>query len=366
MSGSEQQAFALGRLIPTHWDGPYNRLQQSDLHSNHQFGFFMVFEFTVHPTFNFLSSFAERLKVPVLRNRLIIPASLGEGYIKKIDIEPDLKFVMHHYTLNEDFHLKRAASEEKNDLISIVFNSNEIPTSLSPDRQSAIQFLKTNGSAIQIASSSLGTETFFPAHSEVYFGVIGIKNWLLASLLRLEKPNSLMDAILSGGTLFFYHESMLPDAQRVLKQLSEINEQNELDHLYYRIKVQELLYILFSKLSHRETERQSPINKADIEKLYAIRTAIIADLSIPPRLSELAEMAGMSETKMKQLFKQVFGDSIYNYYQKTRMEEAAFLLKQAGYSVSEVGYQLGFSNLSHFGRLFEKHHGSTPKKYSLA
>jgi len=74
---------------------------------------------------------------------------------------------------------------------------------------------------------------------------------------------------------------------------------------------------------------------------------------------------GMSETKLKQLFKQTFGDSIYNYFQKIRMEEAAFLLKQSAYSVSEVGFQLGFSNLSHFSRLFQRHYGVTPKKYSV-
>src|SRR5260221_14723292 len=104
----------------------------------------------------------------------MLPASLGRGYVKKIDIEPDFKFVMHHYTLNQEFHLKRGAPKEKSDLISIIFNSHEIPTTLSPDKHSAIQFLQTNGSAIQIASSSLGTETFFPVNSEVYFAVIGI------------------------------------------------------------------------------------------------------------------------------------------------------------------------------------------------
>jgi AraC-like DNA-binding protein len=88
-------------------------------------------------------------------------------------------------------------------------------------------------------------------------------------------------------------------------------------------------------------------------------------MSQPPQLNALAKMAGMSETKMKQLFKQVFGDTIYNYYQNERMHEAGFLLKHAGYSVSETGYRLGFSNLSHFSRLFEKHYGVTPKKYTL-
>jgi AraC-like DNA-binding protein len=81
-------------------------------------------------------------------------------------------------------------------------------------------------------------------------------------------------------------------------------------------------------------------------------------------LPALAAMIGMSETKMKQLFKQTFGDSIYNYFQKVRMEEAAFLLKQGGYSVSQVGFELGFTNLSHFSRLFESHYGTTPKKFS--
>jgi len=96
-----------------------------------------------------------------------------------------------------------------------------------------------------------------------------------------------------------------------------------------------------------------------------IRTAILSDLSVPPSLPGLAKMAGFSETKMKDLFKQVFGDTIYNYYQQARMEEAAFLLKHGGLSVSETGYQLGFANLSHFGRLFEKYHGSKPKKYAF-
>lgn len=68
---------------------------------------------------------------------------------------------------------------------------------------------------------------------------------------------------------------------------------------------------------------------------------------------------------MKDLFRQVFGDSIYNYYQTARMEEAAYLLKHKNYSVSEAGYQLGFSNLSHFTRLFERHHQQKPQKYAL-
>nr|WP_068890873.1 helix-turn-helix domain-containing protein [Pedobacter panaciterrae] len=53
-----------------------------------------------------------------------------------------------------------------------------------------------------------------------------------------------------------------------------------------------------------------------------------------------------------------------NYYQILRINEAAHLIKNEGVSVSEAGYRLGFINLSHFTRLFEKHKGCKPKKYS--
>lgn len=46
------------------------------------------------------------------------------------------------------------------------------------------------------------------------------------------------------------------------------------------------------------------------------------------------------------------------------MKEAERLLKENKLTVSEVGYQMGYSNLSHFTRVFEKHMGMKPKKYS--
>jgi len=46
------------------------------------------------------------------------------------------------------------------------------------------------------------------------------------------------------------------------------------------------------------------------------------------------------------------------------MKKAAYLIKEENLSVSEAGYRMGFSNLSHFITLFEMHNGIKPKKYS--
>lgn len=121
------------------------------------------------------------------------------------------------------------------------------------------------------------------------------------------------------------------------------------------------MYLLFAKLLARSIHSPVSINQADVEKMYALKASLLTDLSRIPQLPQLARNAGMSQTKMQQLFRQIFGDSIYNYYQSARMNEAARLLTTL--SVAETGYQLGFTNLSHFSRLFQKHYSLNPKQY---
>lgn len=54
---------------------------------------------------------------------------------------------------------------------------------------------------------------------------------------------------------------------------------------------------------------------------------------------------------------------IYDYYQDMRMKEAARLMCEKRLSVSEAGYVMGFENLGHFTKVFEKHFDKKPKKY---
>ena len=323
----------------------------------------MLFEFEANPNFNFVTSFGKQFNIPVQDNRLTIPPEMGQGYVKKIDLTPDFKLLVHKYRFKEEFILRRLPAGNPFDLVSILFHSNEQPFNLSTGEQQ-VQPARDTQFAVQIASSDLDSVTRFPANMDVYFTVVGISAATLKGLLNLEKPNQVVDTILNGAPGYLFYESMGPDVQKVLKQLTDTSDDNKLSTFYYRIRVEELLYLLFEKLLRRETVRHSPVNKADVDKLFMVRTAVLADLGQPPHLDHLAKMAGLSETKMKHLFRQLFGDSIYNYYQKARMEEAAFLLRHGGYSVADVGSQLGFLNLSHFSRLFEKHYGVKPKRYS--
>ena len=154
------------------------------------------------------------------------------------------------------------------------------------------------------------------------------------------------------------------EIERVVKQLFGIDESTKFSRLLYLAKAHELVWLFFDRLFSRKAAVVSALHTADAEKIYGVRKSILADLGSPPQLAMLAKDAGMSLTKMKQLFRQVFGDSIYNFYQAARMDEAASLLRHL--TVSQVGYRVGFSNLSHFSRVFEKHHRMKPKRYQAS
>jgi len=324
----------------------------------------MIIEFVTQPQLDFMALFAKALKVEVVSNELQIPPALGEGFVRRVALNDDFRLLIHRYRLKEDLVLKRVGSKDPASFISVIFYSNDEPVTLVTSEQQGQQFTRYNDMAIQIASNNLDSVITFPANTEIYFTVVGISAARLDAMLTLSRPNPLVNAITNPKGSFLFYESMTAEAQIALKQLSEPQTGNPLATFYYRVRVESLLYYVFDKLCNRQATQHSPVNKADAEKLFVIRTAVLSDLSQPPSLPDLAKLGGMSETKMKELFRQVFGDSIYNYYQTARMEEAAYLLKFKNYSVSEVGYQLGFSNLSHFSRLFERHHQQKPKKYA--
>jgi AraC-like DNA-binding protein len=324
----------------------------------------MIFEFTAVPGFDFITLFSKQINVPVRDNVLKIPKTLGEGYVRKVGFGDDFKLTIHRYVLKEDLIIKRNPAVKPNNVRTIFFYSNKEDLEVKYNNEETVPCSHKNDSSILLSTNDLRTEIRFPAGSNIQYVVVGITASRLHSILSIEKPNGTIKTITAENASFLFFERLDAEMQLLLKNIVSVDMNNSMNTFYVKIKVQELMYLLFGKLSLRENTTFKSINSNDAEKLLVIRNELLSDLSTPPVLSELAAIASMSETKLKQLFKQTFGDTIYNYYQKARMEEAAFLLRQAKHSVSEVGHELGFSNLSHFSRLFEKQYGITPKKFS--
>ena len=262
----------------------------------------MIFEFTSEPGFDFITLFSKQINVPVRDNVLEIPASLGEGYVRKVGFGDDFKLTIHRYILKEDLILKRNPAVKANNVRTIFFYSNKEDFEVKCNNEENIPFFQKNDSSIILSTNDLQTEIRFPAGSNIQYVVVGVTASRLHSVLSIEKPNNTIQTITAEDASFLFFENLDPEMQLLLKNIVSVDMNNSMNNFYVQIKVQELMYLLFSKLSLRENTTFKNINSNDAQKLLVIRNEILNDLSTPPVLNELASIAYMSETKLKQLF----------------------------------------------------------------
>ena len=313
------------------------------------------FEFSAGENFHFTSAFASRFDAVVKDERVFLPDFLGDGFIQEVYPGVGISLCIHNYVLKEEFVLKRLPSSS-DEMLTFKFDCR---TDFNGSENGSF-FSGKNTCEVEFSTGNFFTELIIPKAIEISFLVVSVSRQKLLDLLHLE-TDSPTEILLKHNRSFVLHEEMNLQMQRTLKEITAINDNTRLAILLYQIKAHELIYQLFAKLISRSESKVIPIDQADADQIYLAKTLILQDLSEPPELGKLAENIGMSLTKMNQLYRQVFGDSIYNYYQTARMNEAARLLQYL--SVSETGYRLGFSNLSHFARLFEKFHKIKPKRF---
>jgi AraC-like DNA-binding protein len=81
-------------------------------------------------------------------------------------------------------------------------------------------------------------------------------------------------------------------------------------------------------------------------------------------LKELSKGLEINPSYLSREFSKYFNDlSFGEYIRKQRIEKAQELMRTSKYSLTEIAYLTGFSDQSHFSRIFKQHSGLTPSEY---
>ncbi len=80
-------------------------------------------------------------------------------------------------------------------------------------------------------------------------------------------------------------------------------------------------------------------------------------------LPALAAQFGKNESYMSRYIKTETGYSLVQLLMKYRMRKAAAMLRETECSVEQIMYEVGYTDISYFYKLFTRHYGMTPKKY---
>jgi len=153
--------------------------------------------------------------------------------------------------------------------------------------------------------------------------------------------------------------------QQVIGQILHCRFTGQLKKLFLLSKSIELLVLSAEAYNYTEKKNVYLKNKTDKEKIIAVRDLINERLKDPPGLSEIAQLVGLNEYKLKRGFKETFNTTVFDYLTGQRLQLANQYLLDTQKTSAEIAYELGYSTPQHFNNAFKKRFGVTPNSIRI-
>ncbi|RAK02045.1 helix-turn-helix protein [Larkinella arboricola] len=104
-------------------------------------------------------------------------------------------------------------------------------------------------------------------------------------------------------------------------------------------------------------------SQAETERMKRVLDFMLTHFREEIRVDDIASVAGMAPAAFCRYFRKRTRKSFIEYLNELRISHARKLLVHSDLSISQVGLECGFNNISHFHRQFKLHNGTTPLKY---
>jgi AraC-like DNA-binding protein len=201
------------------------------------------------------------------------------------------------------------------------------------------------------------------------------RSWVLSLLLPIKSFHALFSrdadyiSFLSDENKdrkYYKDAPISPSMAIVINQLLNYNLHPTVKPLYFKAKTLELLSLYFNRPSDVNIE-QCPflVDEDNVAKIRRAKEIILKRMAEPPSLQQLADEVQLPINRLKEGFKQIYGDTVFSFLFDHKMELARQLLATGSHNVNEVGLKVGYSTASHFISAFKKKYGTTPKKYVM-
>jgi len=205
---------------------------------------------------------------------------------------------------------------------------------------------------------------------------VAAHSWVIVVLVSIKKFHSLFSpdadhvSFLSGDNRdkkYYVDGKVSPSMAVALHQLMNYNLNDAIKRLYFKGKSYELLSLYFNTKDDPDVEAcPFLVDEKNMAKIKMAKDIIIERMTDPPSLADLAIEIALPLKKLKEGFKEVYGDTVYGFLLEHKLEYARQLLDSGQHNVNEVGLKVGYSTGSHFISAFKKKYGTTPKKYVMA
>nr|WP_242527975.1 AraC family transcriptional regulator [Muricauda sp. CAU 1633] len=98
---------------------------------------------------------------------------------------------------------------------------------------------------------------------------------------------------------------------------------------------------------------------------YSFREIVESHYYSNITLEELAQLTNMSLSTFKREFKKIYGAPPASHIRKTKLQKAIDLMGSTDLRATDIAYECGFNNISHFSKTFKQVFGASPTSYKM-
>ena len=218
-----------------------------------------------------------------------------------------------------------------------------------------------------LSPSSVGTAVIapdVPLHLLSFFIPPERLDTVLEDMEAVPCPGLRRSLSYTSGDPYLHNGIITPALRTVVDQIRHCHMRGNLRHLYLEGKILELTALRLQELcvnpEQSRSTREARLSTRDREKIHEAVQVIAANMQDPPTIYQLARLIGLNTTKLKYGFRSELGITVFGYVHRLRMEQALALLRDTDMNVTEVSWEVGYSNPSAFSAAFKRDFGCSP------
>ncbi len=102
-------------------------------------------------------------------------------------------------------------------------------------------------------------------------------------------------------------------------------------------------------------------NSIEADKIQKAKDFIIRNLDQNITIPTIAGYVGTNQCYLKKRFKEIQGQTIFEFLRENRMIKARHLLQNSNYSIQEISVMVGYSSISSFSQAYKNYFGLSPR-----
>ena len=174
-------------------------------------------------------------------------------------------------------------------------------------------------------------------------------------------PNKLHDFLSNAHKQVMYHQ--LPLNAHTFELAMRLIE-NPLTDLLALVYTEGLtLQLLARAIASFYTLSDAPseeYSERELRSLHTAKAALMRQFAPAPTIAKLARSVGLGESTLMRGFKAVFGETIFDFSLRCRMQHALHLLRDRRCSVASASEAVGYGHPTSFATAFRRHFGMRP------